>query len=267
MLTTHRLSLLAACCVGALLCVSGCGSNTYGGGGYDPRFALLYGGWFGAWSTTGDGLNMARLSLTVDGYAQITLVEIDGAVELEADGVTPTTGTLSLVAGQSRIYAFELTNGWTGGFYADDAHDHAVLADGTGFGVLQKDAISLPTYEDADLRDAGFRGYAVDVDDDLLFLGSVDSQLDVFADGQFDGVLENGSTFVNVDATTVDLSDATFGVFGAAYDVTVGAGSTQATALWFLTPDMNFLGISALDNSVIGSSTPDDLQISVMLRD
>jgi hypothetical protein len=149
---------------GIAACGGGGGGGDGGGGGSTsspppdtgPSVASLQGTWFGAYQITSSAYT---LGVDVNNSS-------GGISAVRRNGISQgLTGSLSKDHGN--IFDFTLSDGTTGGFFADNNAMHvAFLNRGGDFGVLQKGASALPTYGPSDIR-GSWSGYTVALDSNM----------------------------------------------------------------------------------------------------
>lgn len=165
------LEIMLLCCIGVLLIVlAGCGG---GGGGGDPAPAApLSGAWFGAAEDETGQLHSVRL--TVAG-SRVTSFSVDGADlggsgPLSQDDAQVYSSVLTFPAGQLQVV-----------FFSDPGATHFVYLDNFfRFGVLQKDATTLPAYASIDINGTwsgisaftDFAGFQVDPSSAICIVGT-----------------------------------------------------------------------------------------------
>ena len=189
----------------------------------------IVGTWFG---TLEDGSgSLFTLQVTVNANNTVTNEKVNGS----ATGVTH---TISLVSGQTQIYATAGSDGTSGGLFADSAGTHIVFTDdAANFAVMQKGATSLPTFVEADFV-ATWSGYTVE----LNASGGIDtynSTATVQASGAFSGSNKYGA----FSGSFLYFDGAYGGVWG---DITSPASGYVGA---FMTADKAFIGAYSCPSS------------------
>lgn len=232
----------------SLWLLSACGG---GGGGGSPALA---GNWFGTYEDeTG---SLTTIAVTVNNSLQITSIVIGGTS-------ANVTGTIQPVSGQSRIFFVPLSNGVEAGFFLDDASRHVVFVDDEfNFGVMQKDAGSLPTFGNADLFGRSYSGTGVSLDAPFELAEVFSASVTVNSGGGFSGSTSQGVTFENQVGEELGLNSAQFGRWVGEFQATGTGGASQGPVSVIMTADKSFIGCWTQS----GPSFPEDVVFYVWRR-
>ena len=230
MTSLHR--RLLALCLAVLLTSCGGGGGGGGDGGGTPPPAALSGTWFGTLEDA--SLSLFAVSITISGGA-ITQVLQNGV----------NTGLTGTVTQQSaEVMRYTLTDGvdTLSGTFLLHADTHIAFADdGLNFGVLQKNAGSLPTYVyNTDLNGA-WTGTALLTDFTSFFTAAGATANCAFSSPTVTCTVTNPSgTF---PTALSGAFDATFGRWTGTY-----TGPTTGSSNVFLSADKTFAAAWACDN-------------------
>ena len=227
MKSSHRVVL--ALCLAALLASCGGGGGGDDGGGAPPPPGLS-GTWFGTLEDA--SLVLSTASLTISG-GTITQVLVDGF----------NTGLTGTVIQQSpQVMRYTLTDGvdTLRGIFLLHADMHLAFADdGLNFGVLQKNASSLPTYVyNADLNGA-WTGMVLLTDFGSVFTEAAATATCAFGTTVTCSLTDPSGTF----AATFPSADTFFGRWNGTF-----TGPTTGNTNVFLSADKSFAGAWACVN-------------------
>ena len=218
----------------AMLLASCGGGGGDGGGGGTPPPAGLSGTWFGTLEDA--DVQLFHYSVTISG-GSITQVTKDGF----------NTGQTGTVSQQSpEVMRYTLTAGVvepasSGVFLVHATLVHLAFADdAANFGVLQKNAVNLPTYGyDSDLNGA-WTGMALQTDFSSFFAEASSTATCAFSNPTVGCTVTNPSGTFNV--TLSGAFDTTFGRWTGTY-----TGPTNGDAAVFLSADKTFAAAWACD--------------------
>ncbi len=210
-----------------LLGLAACGGGGGGGGGSTdtgPSVASLLGTWYGAYQYP---TTVGTFGADVNGSGGITALRRNGV----SQGLTG-----SFAKDHGNIFDFTLSDGTTGGFFADNDALHVAFLDRYGsFGVLQKGATSLPTYVDTNVV-GSWSGYTV----------QLDSGLNITKEGSSSVTVTSGFTFTGSDiygsfSGSFSLYSSTYGYYAGTWSNSTGSGSMRA----WLSVDKTFAAVWA----------------------
>lgn len=151
-ISTLRILALA----GLLSLITACGSDDDNGGGTSD----IAGIWFGTIEDASSVIHTIKVSVNSDNT--ISGIYID----VSSTGLTGTITSEPSAIGE-KLYSFVLSDSTNGGFYADPSLNYIAYIDSIGsFGVLERGALSLPSYIEADIV-GSWSGYSVELDASL----------------------------------------------------------------------------------------------------
>jgi hypothetical protein len=207
-----RRSFGVAACLAIALATVCCG------GGSSVSIDTLQGTWHGTIQNPSKDLGQITVVFAKNG--QLTVTTPDGT----------TTGTAK--EERDGIFSYQLSDGTIGGFMVDAGGKHAGFVDENFyFGVVQKDAVALPTYAQGDVV-GNWSGTTVHLTGSNLNIDRVSSSsAKVSADGSFSGS-DGGGSF-----------SGSFAYFNTAFGRFRGSASESGTdfdVAVFLSADKSF---------------------------
>lgn len=186
--------ILSVLCIAAALCLplAGCGGDS---GGDDPPAltpASFAGSWFG--ERNDDYGTPFTFQIDVDSAGNITNIYINGSAQ-------NVTGTITADPGYSNLFDFQLSDTTVGYLMPDGTAGHLVYVDQWWyFGVLQKNATSLPSYADTDVIGA-WSGYTLQTNSDFSPVDAAASNVTVASDWTFSGTGLGGGFTGNIPSS------------------------------------------------------------------
>lgn len=234
----------------ALLGATACGGS---GGGGDALPAATQSRLTGTWYGTEEQTNgtLVALRVTIDG-TRLTQIVVDGTG-------TGLTGSISANSNGPNFFDFVLSDGTEGGFFLESQGDHVVFLDEEfNFGVLQKNATNLPNVGQTDIFGSTYDGVTVILDGSMTITDVLTSNVQIFPDGSFQGSNSSGTQFTS--ATSLSLTNGTFGAWAGAYESTGPQGPDTGPVRVFASPDKQFIGSWACS---AGGTFPEDCSFSV----
>jgi len=169
----------------AVLLLGACGGGG-GGGGVTPE--SLAGTWYGT-AEDPNGI-MWTVQVTVDNTGTLTSIIRDGVLQ---EGVR-STGPVVREDGRN-VFSFTFTDGTAAGFIVDGSGQHLGFVDEDfWFGVLQKGASSLPSYNGPDIA-GSWNGYTAELSSTFDLVKTYDSQATVETTANFSGSDSEGGAF------------------------------------------------------------------------
>lgn len=197
-----------------IMMLSACGGGGDDGddnGNSGNTESTLKGTWYGVLE---DWDNWNTLTVTFNASGDITQILIDG----NDQGITATT-----YLEQGNIYGMEFSDGGFGGFIVNNAKTHAAfLTEEDDFGIVQKGASSLPTFNTGDAR-GSWTGHGVTIDanydlvDVFTSTANVDNSDTISGSdslgSSFGGAIENFSPSYGIYWGDYIESDTAYGVF------------------------------------------------------
>lgn len=187
-----RTLMAASIVIVGILGLTACGG---GGDGSSPApgpgVGDLQGSWLGAYQI-----------ITTPYTLGVELTDAGNITEVRRDGALLFGLTGSVAKEHGNIFGFTLSDGTSGGFFADNRTQHIAFLDEDGnFGVLQKNAGSLPTYFSNDLA-GRWSGYTV----------ALDANMNITREGTSNAIVENV-----VNGTSAFTGKDIYGDFGGSF--------------------------------------------------
>jgi len=218
-----------AVAVTALLLIS-CGGGSGGGSGFSVGGSpqQINGTWFGSLQDPLGDLH--TYTVTIAGGA-VTEIQIDGVVQM--DGGQVLTGTIT--KDSDVLYSLTLSDGTEAAFIVDPAILYAAIVDDEfNFGVVEKDATSLPGYVGSHI-DGDWSGVTVETDFTIAteFPSSASCAIAAFPS------CTSNITGVNSEVTVVFFPDAVIGSAQWVGTFDENPGNTGAVRI-MLSPDRQF---------------------------
>ncbi|MCW8956617.1 MAG: hypothetical protein OQL09_07015 [Gammaproteobacteria bacterium] len=206
--------------ISLLLFLTACINDSDNGGGSSE----LAGDWYGTMEDS--SLIMHTLSVSVNSDNSITSIYADGT----NIGLSGTIAVEPSAIG-AKLYNFVLSDATEGGFFADPSLTYIAYIDSDGnFGVLQKSAVSLPSYASSDIA-GNWSGYSVELDSALNLTDEYTSSAAVNISGYFTSVDAYGTS-----TGSFDVPDTSFGRYTGTYVNAYESGNVHA----FLSADKQF---------------------------
>lgn len=208
-----------------------------GGGGHktgDPgvgglSVASLQGSWYGTMKDDSGYLHTFQIS--VDGSGNVTSMVIDG-------DVTGDTAVITKVS--AKVFGMTISDGTDAGFIVDAGGTHAGFVDDTFFfGVLQKNATSLPFFPDTDVIGT-WSGYGVTLDSNFELDQEFSSSATVASNFDF-----SGSDLTGLFTGSITGWHDNYGVYLGDFTNTNGSGNVVV----FLSADKTFAASYACTGS------------------
>ncbi len=222
-----RIIMRFASVVALVFSLAGCGGGSGGSTGFSVNVPIqsLDGTWFGSMNDAVGGLHSYQITIAGGAIGQILVDAVDqgftGAIVRESD----------------TLFTLTLSDGTVVEFFIDAAVQHAgFVDDGFNFGVVQKDALGLPTFFIND-TDGDWSGNSVVTDfTTSLEFASTASCLNLLCTATGNGVNSN-----------VDLSGGFSSAFGRWQGTFNNSAGDSGVITVMLSADKQFAGSFACD--------------------
>ena len=218
------------------LVVAGCGGGGGGAGGGAGHIPVssLQGTWYGTLEDFNYDLYVFQV--TVDSNGLVTSETLSGS----ATGITH---TISALSAHPNIFSLAGSDGSAGGFYVDSDVKYAVIVDDNwNVAVLQKGAVSHPTYTSTDVV-GSWSGFEVELDANFDLVDTSGSNATVLNNLTFSGS-NKWDTFAGDFTCGLCGYDPSYGLF--VFRLTSPASGYVST---FISPDGAFAGGYACPDS------------------